>query len=268
MKALLLAAGFGTRLQPHTLKTAKPAMPFLKLPLLSYPLALLEQVGVTETIINTHHLPETVVTAAESLRSSLKMKISFSHETPHILDSAGALDPLRSRLAGKEPFLMVNADTVLCFQHSHGIQDLLAAHKQNQALATLLTCQHPEVGKKFGGVWVDADSKIHSIGKTPMSHDSKTKVDQLLGLHYTGFMVLDPKVLNLVPKNRPSHIFKDVLEPAIKNGEKVMSHCESMEWYETGDWESFKDAEKTCSKFLNSAGENSIKLAHKILSRN
>jgi NDP-sugar pyrophosphorylase family protein len=261
-------------------------MEFLKLPLIAYPLALLEQVGVTETYINTHHLPETVMAAVDPLKKSLKMKIVYSHETPNILDSAGAMDPLRDFLNGTEPFFLVNSDSVVCFKHTRGLHDLILMHKKQNPLATLLTCPHPEVGKKLGGVWVDPKSRIHSIGMTPsfikITNNQKTHLqgsvsnedkhqkkdveaqNTLRPLHYTGFMVLSPKVLEMVPRNQPSHIFKDVLGPAIKLHEKVMSHCEELDWYETGDWESFKAAERECSKILINDDSNAIALAHKI----
>ena len=57
MKAMLLSAGYGNRFKPHTNKVAKPAIPFLNIPMLGYPIYYLEQIGIEKLAINTHYLP-------------------------------------------------------------------------------------------------------------------------------------------------------------------------------------------------------------------
>ncbi|HEX4945208.1 MAG TPA: sugar phosphate nucleotidyltransferase, partial [Blastocatellia bacterium] len=60
MKAMILAAGFGTRLWPLTIERTKPAIPFLNRPLIAYTIDYLKQYGITDLIINLHHEPESV----------------------------------------------------------------------------------------------------------------------------------------------------------------------------------------------------------------
>ena len=58
MRAMILTAGLGTRLRPITDRYAKPAVPFLNVPLLCYPLELMRELGAKRLVLNTHHLPE------------------------------------------------------------------------------------------------------------------------------------------------------------------------------------------------------------------
>ncbi|MCB0390284.1 MAG: NTP transferase domain-containing protein [Bdellovibrionales bacterium] len=237
MKAMLLAAGFGSRLRPYTDQLAKPAIPFLNLPLLAYPLFQLEKLNVSEVIINTHHRPETVHKAVDRIYPKLKMKINFSHESPNILDSAGGLKKVNDFFKNEEHFIVANADALTLFNHSKGLKPFVDSHINSQALATLHTCEHPGVGTKFGGVWVDEQFQVIDIGK------SKPK-NYFKGLHYTGYLMLSHKVFDYIPAKESSHIFLDVLLPASLKGEKVMAYSENLEWFETGDIESYKDAAK------------------------
>ncbi len=261
MKALVLAAGFGTRLQPLTHTTAKPAIYFLGLPLIAYPLNLIDRAGVSDIIVNAHHLPLSVEAAVNLLTPFLESKVSFSHELPVILNSGGAIDKIRETLESCDNFLLVNADSVINFHHQDGLSRLIESHLKNKSLATLLTCDYPGVGYSIGGVISDKFNRVVSIGKLTSDHTKLGLEEQVK--HYTGYMVLNKKILDFTPRNQPSHIFTDVLLPAIRSGEVVISHSESLDWYETGNLESFKQAEIECHNLLQSETQsNCIKDCH------
>src|SRR5260370_41310327 len=63
MKAMILAAGFGTRLFPLTIDRTKPAIPFLGKPLVGYVAEYVAKFGITEVVVNLHHLPQSVIDA-------------------------------------------------------------------------------------------------------------------------------------------------------------------------------------------------------------
>ncbi len=105
-KALVLAAGLGTRLRPLTLAFPKPLLPLWGVPLLGRVLAMLEAWGVREVAVNLHWKPELI---REYLAGRVSgMRVLFSQE-PEILGTGGALMPLRSFLEGG-PFWVVNSD--------------------------------------------------------------------------------------------------------------------------------------------------------------
>jgi NDP-sugar pyrophosphorylase family protein/aminoglycoside/choline kinase family phosphotransferase len=105
-KALVLAAGLGTRLRPLTLVYPKPLMPVWNVSLLEHILRLLESWGVEEIAVNTHWMAEPIEAWLKKRKGTAQTRVSHEKE---ILGTGGALRPLRSFL-GQEPFWMMNAD--------------------------------------------------------------------------------------------------------------------------------------------------------------
>lgn len=245
MKAMLFAAGTGTRFLPYTHKIAKPAIPFLNLPLLAFPLYLLEQLGVNEVMINTHHLPASIHHALQPIQKHLKLKVHFSHEEPIILSSGGGLRKVKDFFKTEENFLLANADTLMLFPHAQGLIPFYNEHTKNSPLASILVCDHPGVGKEFGGIWVNGNQVVDICKKNPEPN--------LRGLHYTGYMAFHQHIFDYLPEQEVSHIFIDALLPAIKQGEAVLSYEEKADWFETGDPQSYLKASQDCMHQLSLA---------------
>ena len=115
-KAIVLAAGHGTRLRPFTCATPKPLMPVWGEPMLGRIVAMLRGWGVDDIAINSHCLHEQVKAWADDFRRSAtsaggKVKVKVSYE-PEILGTGGVLNPLREWI-GDEPFYLVNGDIVV-----------------------------------------------------------------------------------------------------------------------------------------------------------
>ena len=137
MKAMVLAAGLGLRMRPLTQIKAKPVLPVLNRPLVHWTLDLLAHHGVTQVVINLHHLPRTVVQAVGSGRE-FGLQVTWSRER-RILGTGGG--PRRVRdFFGSEPFFLVNGDVVFDFD----LTDLLAKHRAAGARATLALVANPE----------------------------------------------------------------------------------------------------------------------------
>ncbi|WP_311030201.1 nucleotidyltransferase family protein [Mesorhizobium koreense] len=107
LKAMVLAAGLGTRMRPLTEKTPKPLIEVGGKPLIDWGLDSLERAGVSEAIVNIHHLPD-------QMRAHLAKRavpcIVISDETDQLLESGGGI--VRALpLLGREPFFVLNADT-------------------------------------------------------------------------------------------------------------------------------------------------------------
>lgn len=191
MKALLLAAGFGTRLKPFTFFRAKAALPLLDLPFIHYPLHYLRENGVTEVVINLHAHPDTVRSAAGNEYRG--MKIHYSHE-PQILGTAGAMWKARD-LLGDEPFAVLNGD-MLCDIPLHA---MLRRHAETGSMVTL-AIMNSERFPEYSGLYF---------------HDAQPPV--LAGLsgpgrkfHYTGVQVVSPEVIEGIAPNQKSEIFQDL----------------------------------------------------------
>ena len=115
-KAIVLAAGHGTRLRPFTCATPKPLMPVWGEPMLGRIVAMLREWGVDDIAFNSHCLHEQVKAWADGYRRGAsaagdKVKVKVSYE-PEILGTGGVLNPLREWI-GDEPFYLVNGDIVV-----------------------------------------------------------------------------------------------------------------------------------------------------------
>ncbi len=105
-KAIVLAAGLGTRLRPLTLECPKPLMTLWDVPLLEHALRLLEAWGVEEVAVNLHAHPDKIRAYLAGRKGRAALRTSFE---PEILGTGGALRPLRG-FVGDEPFWVLNAD--------------------------------------------------------------------------------------------------------------------------------------------------------------
>jgi len=229
MKAILFSAGFGTRLKPWTDTTAKPALNFLGLPMMAYPLYYLLP-HVDQLIINTHHLPETIHRAYEKLNIT-STPCEFIQESPKILDSGGTIKSLESKLKTDPCFITANADSPLIAKDTQFLKDMLEYHKRNKALATLLTTELDGIGTKISAAWTDKDHHIKDFGKD--------RARELQAEHYAGFMILSPDIFNYLPEGQ-SNILLHGLLPAIAKNELVISYYRpDIKWFETGTVKDF-----------------------------
>ena len=115
-KAIVLAAGHGTRLRPFTCATPKPLMPVWGEPMLGRIVAMLREWGVDDIAFNAHCLHEQVKAWVDGYRRGAsaagdRVKVKVSYE-PEILGTGGVLNPLREWI-GDEPFFLVNGDIVV-----------------------------------------------------------------------------------------------------------------------------------------------------------
>src|SRR5436305_692491 len=132
MKAMILAAGFGTRLYPLTIDRTKPAIPFLGKPLVGYVAEYIARHGITEMVVNLHHQPQSVINALGD-GSQFGVHIDYTIEQPEILGTAGALKFAKKYLKD-DTFVIVNGKIITDLDISAAIE----THKQSGAIATMV----------------------------------------------------------------------------------------------------------------------------------
>jgi mannose-1-phosphate guanylyltransferase len=242
MKGMMLTAGLGTRLRPVTDHYAKPAIPFLGVPLVHYPLALMREIGVDSLVLNTHYKAEQIEKLANEL-STTHFQVTTSHESGAApLGSGGGIAHAREHLTGD--FLISNGDEVILPRRKGVMKDFFFAHQRDQSLATILVMRHPLVGTQFGGVWADIHGKVHGFGKNADAYPG------CVGYHYIGLLLLNERVFRYLPEGE-SNILYDALTQAIAAGERVNVIVDGFTWFETGN----------PSDFLEATGD-ALKLAH------
>lgn len=132
MKAIIMAAGLGTRLRPLTYKTPKPLIQINGRVMLDRVIKQLVDHGATSILVNTHYLAEQFDTFLESKDYGVPVTTVFEKE---LLDTAGGLAAVRDQLESDEPVIIHNADVFSDFN----ITTLYKAQKNTTALATLAT---------------------------------------------------------------------------------------------------------------------------------
>jgi NDP-sugar pyrophosphorylase family protein len=217
MKALILCAGFGTRLKPLTDSTAKPLVKILGIPVLEYTLNLLEQNGVSEVFINRHYFPKQF----ENIKIPKSMKATFSFEEK-ILGTLGGVLSFEDRLSGDD-FMVINGDILF----SLDLDDLVTKHKRKKNIATMVV---KERESKDTPVFVDVFSNVVGIGGDLGEVYKKYM--------FAGVQVLNPEFFNVVRrKEPPACIVKDFYVPYIASGGHINSFIMKKDdlWIETGD---------------------------------
>lgn len=133
MKALLFAAGLGTRLKQHTENKPKALVMLAGKPLLQHAIEHLKKFGITDVTINVFHFADQVISFVHE-NNSFGIQIHFSDERPQLLDTGGGLKKAGDLLKGSEPILIYNVDVI----SNLDLNVLLDYHLRQKALATLV----------------------------------------------------------------------------------------------------------------------------------
>lgn len=227
MRAMILAAGYGTRLWPLTIDRAKPAIPFMNRPLVGYVAEYLAGYGFGDVVVNLHHRPESV---REALGDGSEFGVRLHYVEEHeILGTGGAIDNARSLLdAGdSDAFVVVNGKLATDID----LAAALETHRRERALATLVLRPNPE-RERYSVVHV-GDHRVTGFSGYPASDNAGEDAP----LMFTGIQVLDRRVFDFIPRGEGgrsifSHTVTDVYLPAMKSGERVAAHVAGGYWYE------------------------------------
>ncbi|MDR0962553.1 MAG: nucleotidyltransferase family protein [Mediterranea sp.] len=136
MKAMIFAAGLGTRLRPLTDHIPKALIPVDGMPMLARVILSLKTAGFTEIVVNIHHFGEQIIDYLES-QQNFGVTLRISDERGELLDTGGGIKKARALLEGNEPFLVHNVDILT----DADLATLYRQHLESRADATLLTNQ-------------------------------------------------------------------------------------------------------------------------------
>lgn len=192
MRALILAAGLGTRLRPLTKDIPKALLRVGDLTLLERAIFYLEKNGVKEIALNSHYLANKI-TDFLSQRKDLKIQqVFFENE---LLDTGGAIKNAKNFLCDSEPFIVFNADILTNID----LRAVINKHKKTNALATLLANNRPtsrpllvDNNCRLIGHW---DKKNNLKKLSVNSFSSLFKEVGFLGIH-----IISPKIFSLMPE--------------------------------------------------------------------
>ncbi len=242
MKAMILAAGYGTRLFPLTIDRTKPAIPLLGKPLVGYVAEYLATFGIEDVVVNLHHQPESVKKALGD-GSQFGVKIHYTLEQPEILGTAGALDNAREHLEN-DTFLIINGKIVTEIDINAAIE----THRSSGALATMVLKENT-ARERFSEVFVE-DGRVCGFGGFPDREATGAPPMMFTGIH-----ILEPRVFDYIPRGVYSDIVPTFYSPAIKNGEHISAHVTNARWFELSTIPRYLEISL---KLLNGSGERLV----------
>ena len=227
MRAIVLSAGYGTRLWPLTEDRTKPAIPILGKPLVGYVAEYLAGYGIDEIVVNLHHRPESVRHALGD-GSRFGVKLHYVEE-PVILGTSGALDNTREFFE-RETFVVVNGKIITDIDLKAAIE----THRKMNALATLVLL--PNVRRERFSVVETEGGRIKGFGRMPVATDVGPAP-----LMFTGIHIMEPRILEYVPRGVFSDSVTDVYPKAMANGEILAAHVASGKWRELSTLKRYLD---------------------------
>jgi NDP-sugar pyrophosphorylase family protein len=207
MKAFILAAGLGTRLQPLGLGVPKVMVPIGGKPLLQHHIELLRDQGIRDLIINLHHMPETI-TGFFGDGKNFGVHITYSHE-PQLLGTAGAVKKMQHELRA-DTFLVLYGDNLVRLRFA----PLLEFHRQRRAILTVALFESAEPWT--GGVAETLpDGRLRRFVEKP---DPKEVSTNLIS---AGILVVEPEVLDAIPAGEFCDFGRDVIPKLLAENRAV-----------------------------------------------
>jgi NDP-sugar pyrophosphorylase family protein len=222
MKAMILAAGLGTRLRPLTLETAKPAIPFMGKPIIVHVIENLLKIGVQDFRINLHHLPHTIKTIFEKTPYDA-FRVSFSMEEK-ILGTAGGLKANES-FFDEDTFVMANGDILIDLD----LDEALTFHRRSGGMATLILYPQPEPGK-FPSIKINSQGRIVQFKHIHIADDAGYE-DYL----FTGIHILEREIFDFIPAGCSYEINDQAYLQAIKAGKTLYGFPAKGYWNDLGE---------------------------------
>jgi mannose-1-phosphate guanylyltransferase len=218
-KAMILAAGLGTRLRPLTHSRPKVLIPIQNRPLLHWLVEFLWSAGAEEVIVNGHHLSDKLVDSVR--RANFPIPVHVRVEKV-LLGTGGGIRNVAD-FWDERPLVVINGDILT----SVDLREVCLEHESSGAMATLVLKDEPQ----FNRVQVADDGRIFGF---------TGGAEKLLA--FTGIAVLDPEILALIPADIPTSIIDCYLQ-LISRGKKVMAHvAEEQYWRELGSLEGYFQA--------------------------
>ena len=218
---MLVAAGFGTRLDPLTRELPKPALPVANRPIAWFACDHLARSGFDDIVANTHHLAVELRRALEP-HCPPRVQLRFEHE-PVILGTGGGVRHAWRPQPG-EDFVVVNAKLLFAPDLGHA----LAVHRERGAIATMVLRTLP-AGATFTGVEVDDEGYVARIGGKPAR---SARAAQDTRLMYTGVQILNERAWRDLPES--GDIIAGSYWPWLERGERVCAVIDDSPWVDIG----------------------------------
>ncbi|MGI4790952.1 MAG: sugar phosphate nucleotidyltransferase [Janthinobacterium lividum] len=227
MKAMILAAGEGTRLRPLTATLPKPMVPIVGIPLLERTLRWLADQGITEAAVNLYHRPQLIPDYFGDRFAGIRLHYFFEEE---LRGTAGGVKAAEGIFADT-PFFVIYGDNLI---HAD-LRRLAAFHASHSGVGTIGLFHHPNPSAA-GIVGVSSDGQINKFVEKPPA-------DQIFSdLANTGVYVLDPDVLQHIPRDAPTDFGRDIFPALLAQKQPLYGTLLGGYLQDTGTPEAYRQA--------------------------
>ncbi|MGK5036632.1 sugar phosphate nucleotidyltransferase [Janthinobacterium sp. LB3P118] len=234
MKAMILAAGKGTRVQPLTYDLPKPMIPILGKPVMAYLVEHLVQHGVTDIMVNVSYLHDKIEEYfGEGHQFGVRIGYSFEGYTndvgevvPQPLGSAGGMKKIQE-FGGffDDTTIVLCGDALIDLD----LEAALREHRRVGALASVITLEVPwDKVSSYGVVVSDTDGRIRAFQEKP------AEADALSNCVSTGIYIFEPEVLQLIPPGQPFDIGSELFPLLVERGLPFYAQKRQYNWIDIG----------------------------------
>ncbi len=227
MKAVVMAGGFGTRIQPLTNSRPKPMLPIMNKPMMEHTMMTLKDLGITEFIVLLYFKPEII---QEHFGDGSEFDIKITYVIPDDdYGTAGAVK-LAEEYIGNENFIIISGDLVTDFD----FQKIFDYHerKNSKLTITLTSVDNP---LEFGVVIANEEGKIEKFLEKPSWGEVFSDTIN------TGIYIIEPEILEYIPKNENCDFSKDLFPKLMREGIDLMAGYSEGYWRDVGNPESYRD---------------------------
>ena len=233
-KAMIFAAGLGTRLKPFTLNAPKAMAPVNGKPLLQRNIEYLKLFGIEEIVVNVHHFADQIISFLQE--NDFGVKTIISDETDAVLETGGGLLKARPLLENAEDILVMNVDILTDVD----LDELFSNHKENGALATLAVSKRESSrGLLFNDSGQLCGWHNKKTGEEKIVRDKKDLID----FAFSGIQVISSQVFPLIKQTGKFSIIDTYLDLA--SSQKIIAYDHSGKiLMDVGKPESLRKAEE------------------------
>ncbi len=227
MKAVIMAGGFGTRIQPLTSSMPKPMIPLFNRPIMLHIVELLKKHDITDLVMLLYHQPEII---KKFFRDGSDFGVKITYVTPiEDMGTAGAVKAAEKYL--DERFLVISGDLLTDFN----LKKILDFHADNNAMATI-TLTSVKDPLQFGVVITDKEKRITQFLEKPGWGEVISDTIN------TGIYVLEPEIFNYIPKGENFDFSQDLFPLMLKNNDPLFGYSSKGYWRDIGNTDSYREA--------------------------
>jgi len=231
MKAMVLAAGVGSRLDPLTRSTPKPMVPIVNKPVIEHIIDLLGRHGFDEILINLHYLGDQIKQHLGD-GSRLNVKITYAEED-QLWGDAGSIK--RAENFFDETFLVVGGDDL----SDTDLTKLVKTHREKHALATIALSLVDDPSE-YGIVLMNERGRITRFLEKPKGEVIFSNTAN------TGIYVFEPEVLEMIPRGTKYGLGNNLFPLLLSQKKPIYGHLTSNYWRDVGNLEQYREAHYDC----------------------